>query len=59
MDQDSAAWQRLPCESGACPEIRFRGDQVELRESSEPAKTITLSRDGFQALKTAVKAGLI
>ncbi len=59
MGPMSTEWQRVPCDGGACPEIKFGDDEVAVRDSNGPGNVVTFSRDGFEALKQAVMDGLI
>ena len=50
MDWDSADWQRV-CQTGECPEIAFGDREVALRDSSDPAMILVITREAFNAMR--------
>lgn len=48
-------WQRVPCESGACPETQWTDEGVYIRDSERPDEVTFFTRQGWRQLLT-VKA---
>jgi hypothetical protein len=51
-------WHKgIPCESGACVETAWRGEEVLLRSSLAPEVIVALSRAEWRTFLTGAKEG--
>jgi len=44
------------CSGGDCPEIRYVGGRVEIRDSARPAEVAWFRQDSWEAFVDALKA---
>lgn len=57
-DLGKAAWRRsTKCESAACVEIADLGDDVALRNSTDPGRNVVFSREDWRSFVAGVRAG--
>lgn len=51
------SWQRARCISGTCVEVDIGPDHAHLRSTTDPDRTLTITRPEWDAFTAAVKAG--
>jgi hypothetical protein len=51
-------WIKRRCDTGACVEIAFKGDQVCMRDSKDPdGPTLEFARETWEEFLNGVRAG--
>lgn len=48
---------RKPCSGGDCPEYRYVGGRVEIRDSARPAEVAWFTQASWEAFVATLRAG--